>query len=99
MSEAFPSNMVKLSGIPFPVEEISGSRQEKPQPTASLAHEESAAALRESEEQFRVFFELAAMGAAQADVETGRLLRVNDRYCEITGYTRAELLAKTVRNL
>ena len=53
------------------------------------------AALRESEEQFRAMFELAAVGMAQADLRTGRLLRVNDKFCAITGYCADELLGKT----
>ena len=57
------------------------------------------AALRESEEQYRAFFDLAAIGTAQAEPSTGQLLKVNDRYCEITGYSREELLSDTVRNL
>ena len=61
-----------------------------------LAAEE---ALRQSEEQFRAFFELAGIGAGQADVETGRLVRVNERLCKITGYSREELLSNTIRGL
>src|SRR4051794_30298009 len=99
MSELFPSNRVNSSATPPCIEATGGSRLTEPEPAASFTHAESLAALRESEEQFRVFFELAAMGAAQADVATGRLLRVNDRFCEITGYSRAELLLETVRNL
>ncbi len=56
-------------------------------------------ALRESEEQYRAFFELALVGIAQVDPVSARLLRVNDRFCEITGYCREELLHKTVRDL
>ena len=56
-------------------------------------------ALRESEERFRAFFESAAVGAAEADPETRRFLRVNDRFCEITGYSREELSSKTVHDL
>ena len=48
--------------------------------------------LRQSEEQFRVMFEVASIGIAQADPQTGRLLRVNRRMCAITGYSAAELL-------
>ncbi|MGE0132781.1 MAG: PAS domain S-box protein [Blastocatellales bacterium] len=48
-------------------------------------------ALRESEESFRGYFENIATGSAQINSE-GRFFRVNDRYCEITGYTRDELL-------
>jgi PAS domain S-box-containing protein len=50
------------------------------------------AALRESEERFRVMFELSSVGMAQADPQTGRFLRVNQKLCDITGYTSDELL-------
>ncbi len=50
------------------------------------------AALRESENQFRAIFEMAAAGMAQADPGTGRLLRVNGRLAAITGYTTDELV-------
>jgi PAS domain S-box-containing protein len=48
-------------------------------------------ALRESEANFRGFFDSAAVGAVQVNA-AGRIVRVNDRYCEITGYSREELL-------
>ncbi|HQH26674.1 MAG TPA: PAS domain S-box protein, partial [Oligoflexia bacterium] len=51
-----------------------------------------AEALRNSEEQFRAMFELAAVGMAQVEAATGRYLRVNGRFCSMTGYTSAELL-------
>ena len=51
------------------------------------------AALRESEERFRSLFEHAASGMAQIDA-TGRFVNVNDRFCQITGYSREELLNK-----
>ena len=54
--------------------------------------EQSQEALRLSEERFRTMFELASVGLAQADPETGRWQRVNARLCAITGYTAAELL-------
>ena len=52
-------------------------------------------ALRQSEERFRAFFEMAAVGAAQAAPDTGRLLRVNDKLCRFLGYGRDELLSMT----
>lgn len=56
--------------------------------TERRQHEEE---LRESEARFRSFFENMAVGAGQLDVR-GRYLDVNERYCQITGYSRQELL-------
>jgi PAS domain S-box-containing protein len=55
--------------------------------------EEKAAkmALQASEANFRGFFDSVAVGAVQVGKD-GRFMRVNDRYCEITGYSREELL-------
>ncbi|HEX6996898.1 MAG TPA: PAS domain S-box protein [Gammaproteobacteria bacterium] len=50
------------------------------------------AALQESEANFRGFFDSVAVGAARVNA-AGRFIAVNDRYCEITGYSREELLA------
>jgi PAS domain S-box-containing protein len=57
------------------------------------------AALRESEADFRAIFELAGTGNAQADLRTGKLLRVNRKLGEITGYSSEELLAMSVQDL
>ncbi|HET7479394.1 MAG TPA: PAS domain S-box protein [Rubrobacteraceae bacterium] len=46
--------------------------------------------LQESEERFRSIFEQAAVGIAQVSLD-GRLLRVNGKLCQITGYTREEI--------
>jgi PAS domain S-box-containing protein len=48
---------------------------------------------RTSEEQFRSLFENAASGMAQLD-GSGLFINVNDRFCQITGYSRDELLNK-----
>ncbi|HSB67825.1 MAG TPA: PAS domain S-box protein [Candidatus Methylomirabilis sp.] len=56
------------------------------------------AALRASEEAFRAFFETAAVGTAELDLD-GRFLRVNDRYCDLTGFAREELLGRTPADL
>src|SRR5262249_7897795 len=55
-------------------------------------------ALRESEERFRGTFENAAVGIAHAD-PAGRWLRVNQKYCEIVGYPREELLQRTFQDI
>jgi PAS domain S-box-containing protein len=56
-------------------------------------------ALQESEAEFRAMFELAGVGKVQADVATGRFLRVNRRQCEITGYSVEELLRLTFSDI
>lgn len=48
-------------------------------------------ALEESEERFRAVFEQAAVGVVQVETDTGRFLRVNQRYADIVGYSREEL--------
>ena len=55
-------------------------------------------ALRESEARFRSTFENAAVGMAHVGTD-GSWLRVNDRLCEIVGYSRAELLEKTFQDI
>jgi PAS domain S-box-containing protein len=55
---------------------------------------EAEAALRESEERFRVTFFQAAVGIAQAGLE-GQWLLINDRFCEMLGYSQTELRGKT----
>jgi PAS domain S-box-containing protein len=55
-------------------------------------------ALRESEARFRATFENAAVGIANTAPD-GAWLRVNDRLCEILGYPREELLARTFQQV
>ncbi len=50
--------------------------------------------LRESEERFRSTFEQAAVGICHVSPD-GRFLRVNQKLCDILGYTSAELLSLT----
>jgi len=54
----------------------------------------SEAALRESEQHFRSYFDLGLIGMAITSVEKG-WLKVNDRLCHILGYPRDELVTKT----
>ena len=55
-------------------------------------------ALSDSEEQFRATFEQAAVGIAQVGLD-GRWLRVNQRLCDIVGYTGEELLPLTFQDI
>ena len=54
---------------------------------------ERTGALRASEARFRFLFEHMAVGVAQIDTVTGRFMRVNQKYVDITGYTPAEILS------
>jgi PAS domain S-box-containing protein len=48
------------------------------------------AALRDSEARLRATFEQAAVGIVQVDLE-GRLTQVNQKFCDMVGYSEAEL--------
>ena len=65
---------------------------------ARLERHRSAEALQASEERFRAIFEAAPVGIAECDA-SGRYLQVNERFREITGFSEAELLATTVREI
>ncbi|WP_019502531.1 PAS domain S-box protein [Pseudanabaena sp. PCC 6802] len=55
-------------------------------------------AVQESEARFRGTFDQAAVGIAHVDAD-GRWLKVNQRYCDILGYSEAELLGMTFRDV
>ena len=57
------------------------------------------AATPQSEASFRSFFETPAVGVVQADIATGRLLRVNQKFCQISGYPCEELAEMTFLDL
>lgn len=54
--------------------------------------------LQEREERFRATFEQAAVGIAHTAPD-GTWLRVNQRLCDIVGYTREELLQKAFQDI
>src|SRR3954469_4167503 len=51
--------------------------------------------IAEANRRFQVTFDQAAVGISHID-RSGRWLRVNDRFCDIVGYSREELLDCTV---
>jgi PAS domain S-box-containing protein len=55
-------------------------------------------ALQESEVRYRLLFTQAAVGIKRLDVE-GRMLEVNDKLCDILGYSRPELLLLSLANV
>jgi PAS domain S-box-containing protein len=55
-------------------------------------------ALEENEKQFRATFEQAAVGVAHVAPD-GRFIRVNQRFCDIAGYTQDEMLERTFQDI
>ena len=87
--------------------EITSAFVETPgQPTTLLglfrditARKKSEMALRTSERRFSEVFRASPAAMSIGSVDDGRLLDVNDRYCEFFGYSREELVGKTIPEL
>lgn len=48
-------------------------------------------ALKNSEANFRTVFEQAGVGVVLEEIQSGKFVRVNQKFCEILGYERAEI--------
>lgn len=60
--------------------------------TMDVTHlKQTEAALRQSEEMFRQLFEHAPIGILLLSPETGRILRANQRFCQMLGYSAEEV--------
>lgn len=100
----FDSRHQRKDGTTFPVEARGRPwRQEGRRVTMFLVRDMTARkmaedALRESEARFRGTFENAAVGIVHASLE-GRYLHANQKYCEIVGYSREELLGMSFQDL
>lgn len=70
----------------------------RPQPSATLRLRELEAALQAREREYAATFELAAVGMAHVGMD-GRWLRVNQKLCDIVGYTAEELLGRTFQDI
>ncbi len=62
------------------------------------SHAQAHQALAVAEARFRATFEQAAVGIAHVSLE-GQFLRLNRKFCEIAGYSEAELLARTFQDI
>jgi len=56
------------------------------------------AELRKNRERLNATYSQAAVGISEVDM-SGRFLDVNDRFCEITGYARADLLSTRFQDI
>lgn len=61
----------------------------------AFKRQQAQTALRQSEDHFRIMFEQSAIGMANVDLD-GRFQLVNNKLCAILGYSRQELLGKSV---
>jgi PAS domain S-box-containing protein len=56
-------------------------------------------ALREGDRRYNTLFEQSAVGVAQIDSRTGRFVRINQRYCDMVGYARDEMLGMDFQSI
>ena len=56
-------------------------------------------ALRESESKFRNLFDLSPQAIALTGVKSGRLIDINNKFCELTKYSKEEILGLTTTEL
>lgn len=64
----------------------------------SLLRQQTEIALGDKQRLFRYTFEQAAVGMAGYDLE-GRRLRVNQRFCEMVGYSESELVGRNFADI
>lgn len=56
-------------------------------------------ALQASEERYRAIFDQVTVGINQAEPQSGRLISANRAFCDMLGYTEAEVQALTYREI
>jgi PAS domain S-box-containing protein len=64
-----------------------------------LSVRDGTAQLQKSEERIRAAFDLSAVGQAEFDIRKNRFQRVNQKFCEMTGYSDYELLEMNFSDL
>jgi len=55
--------------------------------------------LRENEKKFRSLFDTSLRAIALTEMGTGKLIDVNDKFCELSGYDKKKLIGKTTTDL
>jgi len=64
----------------------------------AIARRQAEAALQESERRFRDIFNHAAVGITRVDL-AGVLVEVNQKFCDMLGYARDELIGRSVQDI
>ena len=55
--------------------------------------------LLNSEIKFKIIFDQAAVGIANVDIATGNFLEINNKFCELLGYTQNEMKQKNFQSI
>ena len=101
----YESKGKRKNGEPFDMEISVCASQYLGEPCciASLSdisgRKKSEEAVRESESRFRSLFDLSPLPVAVVEMETGKLIDVNDKYCELMQYDKTELIGRTTLDL
>jgi len=61
--------------------------------------EQAEKALRQNELKYRSLFELSPQAICLTEMNTGRFIEVNSKFCEMSGYTKEEILGQTPKGL
>ena len=93
-----PLMLDEVQGVCIVVTDLSEQKRQAEHLMQTKLRLQQEMALRESEARFRSTFEQAAVGIAHTGLD-GVLLRVNQRFCDITGYSREELVGKHVHDI
>ena len=64
-----------------------------------MTRQKGVSKLLSAEAEFRAMFELSPVGMTQVSVATGKYIRVNPQFCELTGYTAEELMKLTPEDI
>lgn len=93
-----PLQLDEVQGVCIVVTDLTEQKRQAEHLLQARLRLQQEMALRESEERFRSTFEQAAVGIAHTGL-SGNYLRVNQRFCDITGYRREELIGKHVQEI
>jgi len=93
--------IIGVSTIPRDITEAKQIEEElyRSRDKLELSVRDGTAQLQKSEERIRAAFDLSAVGQAEFDIRKNRFQRVNQKFCEITGYSDYELLEMNFSDL